>query len=244
MLSERSSDVLLAAITNQPLVPLTKLASELTLTADSFAMALSELVSRGEIKEFGRGDERRLLTVGELRHLHQLAQRAVSNYHARRPLRAGMPQEELRSRLRLDASSFGFVADQFGDISLNGATVRIAGFVPTPSPQQREAIDQYLHRLRSTPSGASTDRELDGELLAYLVETGSVVDTGDGMIFDASAFDAMTRTVQLYLAAHGSITLAEARDLLGSGRKIAQALLEHLDRLRLTRRAGDARVLR
>ncbi len=42
----------------------------------------------------------------------------------------------------------------------------------------------------------------------------------------------------------GSITLAQTRDLFGTSRKYAQALLEELDAQRVTRRDGDARVLR
>ena len=42
----------------------------------------------------------------------------------------------------------------------------------------------------------------------------------------------------------GSITLAGARDELGTSRKYAQAYLEHLDAARVTLRRGDERVLR
>jgi selenocysteine-specific elongation factor len=43
----------------------------------------------------------------------------------------------------------------------------------------------------------------------------------------------------------GSITLARLRDELHTSRKFAQALLEHLDSARVTRRlADDKRVLR
>ncbi len=42
----------------------------------------------------------------------------------------------------------------------------------------------------------------------------------------------------------GQITLAEFRDMLGISRKYAQALLEYFDRVGLTRREGDYRVLR
>ena len=43
---------------------------------------------------------------------------------------------------------------------------------------------------------------------------------------------------------NGSASLAEVRDLLGISRKYAQALLEHLDVLQITRRTGDVRILR
>jgi hypothetical protein len=42
----------------------------------------------------------------------------------------------------------------------------------------------------------------------------------------------------------GSITLARFRDLAGTGRRDAQLLLERLDADGVTRRVGDARVLR
>jgi selenocysteine-specific elongation factor len=42
----------------------------------------------------------------------------------------------------------------------------------------------------------------------------------------------------------GSITLARARDELGTSRKYAQAYLEHLDAEHVTLRRGDERVLR
>ena len=44
--------------------------------------------------------------------------------------------------------------------------------------------------------------------------------------------------------AQGEITLARFRDLLGTGRRDAQLLLERLDADGLTRRVGDRRVLR
>jgi selenocysteine-specific elongation factor len=42
----------------------------------------------------------------------------------------------------------------------------------------------------------------------------------------------------------GTITLARARDLLGTSRKLAQAILERLDGERVTLRVGDSRRLR
>jgi selenocysteine-specific elongation factor len=45
--------------------------------------------------------------------------------------------------------------------------------------------------------------------------------------------------------AEGAVTLARLRDELGTSRKFAQALLEHLDAARVTRRLpDDRRVLR
>ncbi|MDQ2655419.1 MAG: SelB C-terminal domain-containing protein, partial [Chloroflexota bacterium] len=45
-----------------------------------------------------------------------------------------------------------------------------------------------------------------------------------------------------YIDTHGTITMAQFRDHFGASRKYAQAALEHMDRLKLTRRSGDDRV--
>jgi selenocysteine-specific elongation factor len=42
----------------------------------------------------------------------------------------------------------------------------------------------------------------------------------------------------------GAVTIARLRDRLAIGRKHAQALLEHLDAARVTRRVADEHVLR
>ena len=67
---------------------------------------------------------------------------------------------------------------------------------------------------------------------------------GEGVAFAGEAYREMVERVTEHLRREGSITLAQVRDLFGTSRKYAQALLEHLDRERVTRRVGDERVLR
>ena len=54
----------------------------------------------------------------------------------------------------------------------------------------------------------------------------------------------MKAQVKSALIEKGRITLAEVRDLFGTTRKYAQALLEHLDATGVTIRDGDFRKLR
>ena len=59
--------------------------------------------------------------------------------------------------------------------------------------------------------------------------------------------DALARvreTVVGLIEAEGPLTLGRLRDELQTSRKYAQALLEHLDAEKVTRRQGDAHVLR
>ncbi|OUC05045.1 hypothetical protein RY27_29665, partial [Litorilinea aerophila] len=67
---------------------------------------------------------------------------------------------------------------------------------------------------------------------------------GGGVLFRREQFEAAVAQVQAFLQEQGTITLAQARDLLQTSRKYAQALLEEMDARRITRREGDLRVLR
>ncbi|MCH7580413.1 MAG: SelB C-terminal domain-containing protein, partial [Chloroflexi bacterium] len=68
--------------------------------------------------------------------------------------------------------------------------------------------------------------------------------TAGEVTFGADAYEEMVSRVTEHLRSEGTVTLAQVRDMFGTSRKYAQALLEHLDQERVTRRVGDERVLR
>ena len=59
-----------------------------------------------------------------------------------------------------------------------------------------------------------------------------------------STLDQVMATIASEMESRGQITLAQVRDLFGTSRRYAQALLEHMDSEGMTLRVGDARRLR
>jgi len=84
----------------------------------------------------------------------------------------------------------------------------------------------------------------DAALARYLEGQGRLVRVGDGYAVSATAYADARDALVAECEAAGSVTLARFRDLLGVGRRTAQLLLERFDADGLTRRTGDARVLR
>ena len=78
----------------------------------------------------------------------------------------------------------------------------------------------------------------DAALARHLETEGRLVRLGDG---SAVARDAYDRAAAILT---DGITLAQFRDALGVGRRVAQLYLERFDADGITRRVGDARVLR
>ena len=75
-------------------------------------------------------------------------------------------------------------------------------------------------------------------------QRGDIVRVGDDVAFTKDAYETAVALVREIISASGSITVAQLRDRMGASRRPVLALLEHLDSERVTRRVGDARVLR
>ena len=86
--------------------------------------------------------------------------------------------------------------------------------------------------------GLEPVRVEDAPLARFLEEQGRLVRLGDGYAISPAAYE-RARAVLV-----DGITLARFRDALGVGRKTAQLYLERFDADGVTRRVGDARVLR
>ena len=102
-------------------------------------------------------------------------------------------------------------------------------------------------RLRAAGHEPPTEAELgdDAAHLPALREAGRAVRLGRSLWAHPEAIDAVRHRVIDLVEDEGAVTLARLRDELGTSRKFAQALLEHLDAARVTRRLpDDSRVLR
>jgi selenocysteine-specific elongation factor len=128
-----------------------------------------------------------------------------------------------------------------------GGLIRLPNFAPHFTPAQQQRVEQLLQRFREspyTPPGRAEAEQLIGaELVMALIEQGQLVKLAEGVLFLRETYEeALTKLVG-YLQTHGTMTAAEARDVLGATRKYVLPLLEHMDALRITRRVGDARIL-
>src|SRR5262249_88840 len=76
-----------------------------------------------------------------------------------------------------------------------------------------------------------------------LIEQGKIVRLAGDILFLREKYaDAIVQLMD-YMREYGSMTVSQARDVLGMTRKYIVPLLEHMDTLRLTCRQGDVRLL-
>ncbi|MCC6935671.1 MAG: selenocysteine-specific translation elongation factor [Thermomicrobiales bacterium] len=171
----------------------------------------------------------------------------LKEYHRRAPLRRGMPREDIKSRLNAkgraaDALLATLAAD--GSVSDLGSLLALPEHEISLTADQQRQVDAYRAALTAEPiSPPAPDAfGISPDLLAAMVELGYAVRVADGVVYGTGELTAIEARVKEILDTNGSITLAEFRDVFGTSRKYAQAVLEYLDRQRITRRVGDARV--
>ncbi|MBA2285589.1 MAG: selenocysteine-specific translation elongation factor [Ktedonobacteraceae bacterium] len=182
------------------------------------------------------------------------AVRLVAEHHQHYPLRSGLSKEAWRSRLNLAPK---MAAEVFSALQVEGRLVEAAAitggliclpdFAPTFTETQQKQVERLLQQFRESawmPPGRTEVEALVGaEVLGALIDQGRLVKLNDGVLFLRETYDEALARLVGYLREHGTITVAEARDVLGTTRKYVLPLLEHMDEQRITRRRGDERVL-
>ncbi len=216
------------------------------------AHALDHLVAAGEVIALDSTSDTVsphavLASRATLERLESLLLAALREYQDRYPLRRGLPREMARHRLGLPQRAFDLLVRRLasaGTIVEDGDVLRTPEHRIRLSPEQEERARAYevaLEREPFTPP-APSEFGLDPELVQALADLGRVVRITDDVVFAPAAWETIKERVLALIDANGSVTLAQVRDALGTSRKYAQALLEYLDQLRITRRVGDARV--
>jgi selenocysteine-specific elongation factor len=185
------------------------------------------------------------------RDIEGRATAAVDGYHRAHPLRWGMPREGLRAPLALSGKALTdaiAVMLQRGTLEARGSDlVGLPGFAPRLTPVQQRIVDDALAQLQKaplSPPGVSQLAGIDAGLSLYLEESGRVTRLASDVMVMREAVDDAVARVREHLAQAGTMTVAQARDLLGSSRKVVVPLLEYMDAARITIRRGDVRHLR
>jgi len=221
--------------------------SRLDVDTGTAEKALARLGEAGRVVVLGRGEERFAYTSTGFEKLRLRVVSTVEAYLKANPLHRGLRTEELRSRLGMPPRLFALALQELvarGELQDAGSRVATPGWTPALSADQQRRADAYLAALRASPFSPPTEERPPENLLAYLVESGAVVDAGEGVVFAAEAFEEMTRRVVEALKQRETVTMGEVRDMLGSSRRYVQHFLEELDRRRVTIRRGDERLLR
>jgi len=183
----------------------------------------------------------------------------VERFHKENPLSPGIAREDLRANLgrRVKAETFRAALEELAgekNLDVQGELVKRAGsqieLLPEEALAKGEMEKAFSDACLTVPSFRDVLAKLSVEakraekLLQILLREKSLVRVSPELIFHANALALLKQQLATYKKAKGErISVPVFKDLTGITRKYAIPLLEYLDRERVTRRAGDERVI-
>jgi selenocysteine-specific elongation factor len=193
----------------------------------------------------------------------------IRRYAETHRLRAGAPKGDLKSALARELE--GAVFDEAlaalvasGAVSVQGDRLFPPGSAPALSDLERQAIEAIERRLEgqgfqppelkevlaglgggnpAAGGGKASGKESRAqELVRYMIESGRAVKVTSELIYTRAQWDEIERRVAAHFARSPRMGMGDFKSHLQISRKYAVPLLEHLDRLGITRREGDERI--
>lgn len=224
------------------------------LESEAAVSAMNELLANGTLVNLDGGEWRTdslVMPASRWDALQDKTLQIVGEYHKAFPLRKGIPREELKSKLKLAPRVFNAGLALIANrkvVDENGAFVALPAHAVRLDAAQQVKVKALMRRFEADPSAPpsvkESQAEVGEEVYNALIEMGELTAVSQEVVFRSKDYAAMTEKVKSFIAQNGQTTLAEVRDLLGTTRKYAQALLEHLDAVGVTVRDGDARRLK
>jgi selenocysteine-specific elongation factor len=235
------------------------LLGELGIGPERLQEVLGELVAAGMVVRVDSEGRAQLLHSSVRGRWGEWIEAALADFHRSEPLKPGLRREELRNLSARYAQPELFdcvlrhLVDE-GRVAMDGAVVRAASHGIRFTPEEEATRTEIEKRLNTTaftdiPDAAGLARALAVEqqqveaLLRALQELEVVVSLEGGLLVHREALVLVQDRLRAYLQADGEITVAQFRELIGSNRKYAMALLGYFDAAGFTARDGDVRVL-
>jgi len=228
------------------------------LPEKSMNRLLQDLLSKRSIIQTDK-ENRVYINGSALERLEREIDESLGSYHSMYPLKAGMPKEELKSRLPavLSIRLFNLAVDQMirgGKVTLEDDMIRLTEHTVSLGAAQADVKDRISDAYRESGLQPPYFRELSKTLnidatqardvLQLLTDEGRIVRVKEDLYFDAAAVESLRQRLVAFLTANEEIATPQFKQMTGVSRKFVIPLIEYFDDRHVTIRIGDVRRLR
>jgi selenocysteine-specific elongation factor len=218
----------------------------------------SELVEKGELVEYDP-DQNAYVGGDTIQDLSLQILDLLQDFHRKSPYQSGMPREALRSRLSesIPEKLVAYTVDRLnerGDVALEKDRMRWVGHRVELSQRDEEMRRRILEALEQDGTMPPTVKDLEEKtgceetrlrtLLEYLAEQQELIKVAEDLFYPVPILEDLKSRLIRHLQEKGEIQAGDFKSLSQTTRKYTIPLLEYFDRIRLTLRVGDRRVLR
>lgn len=228
------------------------------LPDDHIRVILTDMFSSNQVILLDR-DEYRVISRFACDIYEEKLLEALKGYHRRFPLKEGVTREELR------ALTGRFVSPKFFHWALQSLEKG------QKVVMDREFVRLTAHRVRLEEDLSALQKNVEGlfiqgdlspptvreildrfagqkegvlEVLKVMQQEGTLIKAGEELYFHRDRINKLLEDYRALLIKEGQATPASFRDLTGVSRKFIIPLMEYFDRVKLTIRTGEHRILR
>lgn len=232
---------------NNYLVSKDSIVKDLQLPEEEVVESIAQLVETTTVYETKLGYIHKKKYEEVLEKLKKL----LVEYHNRFKLKVGIPKIEVLSKFKLSQKETLELLDLFienNEIRLEGNLVAEKDFVVNYDKKQlaeKERIEKDLLEGGFTPptiKDLTNGEKPKVEILESLIDN-TIVRLDADLVLHADVLKEAIQKVEEHFSANEQMGLAEFRDMTGSSRKYSMAILEYIDKLGITKRVENYRVL-
>ena len=232
---------------NNYLVSKDSIVKDLQLPEEEIVESIAQLIETATVYETKLGYIHKKKYEEVLEKLKKL----LVEYHNRFKLKVGIPKIEVLSKFKLSQKETLELLDLFianNEIRLEGNLVAEKDFVVNYDKKQlaeKERIEKALLEGGFTPptiKDLTNGEKPKVEILESLIDN-IIVRLDADLVLHANVLKEAIQKVEDHFKVNEQMGLAEFRDMTGSSRKYSMAILEYIDKLGITRRVENYRVL-
>jgi len=236
-----------------------QLSTRLGLFGNRLKKVLQKPVSAGEILVVD-AERQRFVAAPVLLQLTDSIQQVLAGYHKDFPLKQGMNKEELRFVVKppVDQKVFQYALASLvkqGVIVQDQADVHLADFEVVLQVDEEVLKQEIIRIYRESALAPPNFKDVVSAMHAYpekqvdqvfdlLLRDGRLTKISESLYYLTEEIDSLANRLSAYIQGKGEIDAQGFKELSGLTRKYSIPLLEYFDRIKLTLRIGDKRVLR
>jgi selenocysteine-specific elongation factor len=226
---------------------------------DDVQAAMDALLERGEIELIPLSVTRQQAIHRDvLNRIEQRVAKALGRMHDEVPLRSSFDRTQL-------AHEFDYLKNpalieqllrrmqRSKAILVSSRGVSLQGRGPKLSKNERALLEQIIDMYQNAGLESPTVKQCQDsvqklkqsvpQLISLAAADGALVEVSSDYFIHRDAQDAAVETLREKMRSGDGLTLSEIREALETTRKYAVPFCEHLDRIGVTRRNGDLRVM-
>jgi selenocysteine-specific elongation factor len=248
-------DTILVQLSDFNISLLSQLIEKSEIEEESAMLAVKQLIQNGQIILFeeknGLNPTSWLISKKQWLVLSEKLIGIIKEYHKKYPLREGIRNEDVSNLISVSRKVISLIAEKMqseGVIKSSKTYLILHNHKIVFSENQLDHIKQlevvFSESPFLTPSVDECIETVGEEVYNALVSMGKFVEITRSVVFLQKDLDHITQEMRELLGKNQKITAGEFRDHFNTTRKYAVALLEYLDKIGITERIDDFRVLK